>query len=161
MEVYEQLREILDSHPATAPKSKSIDEILHILFTPDEAAVAINMSFKPESVESIARASSIAENDAEKRFESMADKALFFSKGKDGKNITALCRLFGLFEFPFMKGGGTPCMQRWRNCGRNIIMKPLALRFAGNPTPLMRVVAVENRYGHGQNSSLRGSICVD
>jgi uncharacterized ferredoxin-like protein len=33
MDIYERLREILDSHPSTAPKTKSIDEILRILFT--------------------------------------------------------------------------------------------------------------------------------
>jgi hypothetical protein len=33
MDIYERLREILDSHPSTAPKAKSIDEILRILFT--------------------------------------------------------------------------------------------------------------------------------
>jgi hypothetical protein len=30
--------------PSTALKAKSIDEIMRILFTPDEAALAINMS---------------------------------------------------------------------------------------------------------------------
>ena len=56
MDIYERLREILDSHPSTAPKAKSIDEILRILFTPEEAAIAVNMSFKNKSVSSIAKA---------------------------------------------------------------------------------------------------------
>ena len=56
MDTYEQLREILDSHPATAPKTKSIDEILRTLFTPEEAEVAVNMSFKPKKAASIAKA---------------------------------------------------------------------------------------------------------
>jgi hypothetical protein len=45
----EHLRAIkrdLDSHPSTAPKAKSIDEIMHILFMPDEAAIDINMSYE-------------------------------------------------------------------------------------------------------------------
>jgi hypothetical protein len=46
MNIYERLREILDSHPSTAPKAKSIDEIMHILFMPDEAAIDINMSYE-------------------------------------------------------------------------------------------------------------------
>jgi uncharacterized ferredoxin-like protein len=37
MSSYEQLRETLDAHPSTAPKGKAIDQILHILFTPEEA----------------------------------------------------------------------------------------------------------------------------
>ena len=55
MDIYERLREILDAHPATAPKAKSIDEILRILFTPEEAALAVNMSYKTKSVSSIAK----------------------------------------------------------------------------------------------------------
>jgi hypothetical protein len=45
MDIYERSREILDSHPSTAPKAKSIDEILRIRFTPDDEAIAINMSY--------------------------------------------------------------------------------------------------------------------
>ena len=50
MNDYERLREILDAHPATAPKAKSIDEILRTLFTPEEAALAVNMSYKTKSL---------------------------------------------------------------------------------------------------------------
>ena len=39
MNVYEELRSVLDSHPTTAPESPAILEILGILFTPDEAAL--------------------------------------------------------------------------------------------------------------------------
>ena len=34
MDSYEQLREILDAHPSTAPQGEAIHEILRILFTP-------------------------------------------------------------------------------------------------------------------------------
>ncbi|MBS3943344.1 MAG: 4Fe-4S dicluster domain-containing protein [Dethiobacter sp.] len=37
MDIYESLREIMDAHPSTAPKARSIDEILKILFTPQRA----------------------------------------------------------------------------------------------------------------------------
>jgi uncharacterized ferredoxin-like protein len=43
MNPYERLREILDAHPTTAPKSESIDQILRILFTPEEADIAIHI----------------------------------------------------------------------------------------------------------------------
>ena len=39
MNAYEQLRESLDAHPSTAPQGPAIDEILSILFTPEEAAL--------------------------------------------------------------------------------------------------------------------------
>ncbi len=45
MDTYERLQEILDAHPSGAPKSAAFDEILRILFTPEEAALAVHMSF--------------------------------------------------------------------------------------------------------------------
>ena len=88
MDSYEELREILDSHPATAPKTKSIDEILRTLFTPEEAGVAVNMSFKPKKAASIAKATGISEDEAKKRLESMVGKGIIFSKVKRVNNYT-------------------------------------------------------------------------
>lgn len=56
MEIYERLREILDAHPSGAPKSKAFEEILRILFTQEEAAVAVQMSFKDKDLTDIAQA---------------------------------------------------------------------------------------------------------
>jgi biotin operon repressor len=144
MDNYEQLREILDSHPSTAPKGKSIDEILRILFTPEEAAIAVKMSYKPKSTASIAKAVGISESDAQKSLESMADKGIIFSKSKDGKKLYGLVPLLpGVFEFPFMKGGGTPMHARLAQLWEEYHHDALGSSFAGNPTPLTRVVAVE------------------
>ena len=55
MNVYEELRSVLDSHPTTAPESPKILEILEILFTPDEASLAAKMSYKPWPIEKIAK----------------------------------------------------------------------------------------------------------
>ncbi|MDQ5984436.1 MAG: NAD(P)H-quinone oxidoreductase subunit I, chloroplastic [Syntrophus sp. SKADARSKE-3] len=144
MEIYEQLREILDSHPSTAPKATSIDEILRLLFTPGEAAVAVNMSFKPKSAAKVAEAAGISENDAKSALESMARKGIIFSKNKDGKITYGLVPLIpGLFEFPFMKGGGTPLHNRLAQLWEEYHHEALGASFAGNPTPMMRVIAVE------------------
>jgi electron transport complex protein RnfB len=144
MEIYEQLREVLDSHPTTAPKSKAIIEILKILFTPDEARVAAAMSFKTWSIEKIATASSISESEAEQRLESMANKGIIYSKNKDGKKIYGLVPLIpGVFEFPFMKSDHSPMMKKLGQLWEEYHHEALGASFAGNPTPLMRVVAVE------------------
>ena len=57
MNSYEQLQAVLDTHPSRAPKTDSFMEILQILFTPEEAAVAATMSFKAKAPEWIAEAS--------------------------------------------------------------------------------------------------------
>ena len=144
MDSYEELREILDSHPATAPKTKSIDEILRTLFTPEEAGVAVNMSFKPKKAASIAKATGISEDEAKKRLESMVGKGIIFSKVKEGEQLYGLVGLIpGVFEYPFMKGGGTPMHKRLAQLWEEYHHEALGSSFAGNPTPLMRVVAVE------------------
>jgi predicted transcriptional regulator len=84
MNPYERLREILDAHPATAPKAESIDQILRILFTPQEADIAIYMSFKPKKVASIAKLVNLDENTVKTRLESMANKGNIYSRRKDG-----------------------------------------------------------------------------
>jgi Na+-translocating ferredoxin:NAD+ oxidoreductase subunit B len=144
MDTYERLREILDAHPATAPKAKSIDEILRILFTPQEAALAVNMSYKTKSVSIIASAAGVSESEAQQSLESMVNKGIIHSRNKEGKQLYALLPLIpGVFEFPFMKGGGTPMHGRLGRLWEEYHHEALGASFAGQPTPLMRVVAVE------------------
>jgi len=144
MNTYEQLREILDVHPSTAPEGKAIDEILRILFTPDEAAVAVKMNFTPKSPANLAAAAGLSEGETSKHLESMADKGIIFSKNRDGKKSYGLVPLIpGLFEFPFMKGGGSPMHERLGRLWEEYHQESLGASFAGNPTPLMRVIAVE------------------
>jgi Na+-translocating ferredoxin:NAD+ oxidoreductase subunit B len=144
MDIYERLREILDSHPSTAPKAKSINEILCLLFTPEEAAIAVGMSFKAKSLAGIAKKAGMPDDEAEKHLESMANKGIIFSRSKGGEKLYGLVPLIpGVFEFPFMKGGGTPMHKRLGHLWEEYHNEALGASFAGNPTPLMRVVAVE------------------
>jgi Fe-S-cluster-containing hydrogenase component 2/DNA-binding transcriptional ArsR family regulator len=144
MDIYEQLREILDSHPSTAPKAKSIDEILRILFTPEEAALAVHMSFKTKRISDIAKAAGVSEDTTKQHLESMANKGIIYSRKKEGDQLYALLPTIpGVFEFPFMKGGGTPTHKRLGELWEEYHHEALGASFAGEPTPLMRVVAVE------------------
>jgi ferredoxin len=144
MDIYEQLREILDAHPSTAPKGEAIDEILQILFTPEEAAVAVKMSFKPKKTARIAESTGISESETGSHLEAMADKGIIFSRNKAGEKLYGLLPLIpGVFEFPFMKGGGSPMHESLARLWESYHHESLGASFAGNPTPLMRVVAVE------------------
>jgi len=110
MDNYERLREILHKNPIGAPPSSAFDEILRILFTPEEAEVAVGMTFVPKSVELIAESSGVAKEKVESLCESMASKGIAFSRQKKGqKGYSLLPTVPGLFEFPFMTGGGPPC----------------------------------------------------
>ncbi len=144
MNAYELLQQMLDTHPSTAPKSKIFDEILHILFTPEEAQIALAMSFKNKSLADIAAAASLPADIAEQRLEEMANKAIIFSRTKDGKKYYGLVPTIpGLFEFPLMKGKNTPQTERLSKLWEDYHKEALGAGFSGNPTPLMRVVPVE------------------
>ena len=66
MDAYEKLREILDASPTGAPASNAFDEILRILFTPQEAALAVHMTLFPRPVETIASEAGIPLKEARK-----------------------------------------------------------------------------------------------
>jgi formate hydrogenlyase subunit 6/NADH:ubiquinone oxidoreductase subunit I len=144
MDIYERLREILDAHPTTAPKAKSINEILKILFTPQEAAVAVQMSYKMKTPAAIAQKTGISESETLRHLEAMAKKGVIAARVKNGeKNYSLVPLIPGVFEFPFMKGGGTPMHERLGKLWEEYHHEALGASFAGNPTPLMRVVAVD------------------
>jgi electron transport complex protein RnfB len=144
MDVYETLRGILDAHPSGAPHSAVFDKIIRILFTPDEAALATHMSFMPRSAEAIASDAGIVVDEACALLEAMADKAIIFCRDKEGqKSYGLLPTIPGLFEFPFMKGGGTPMHDRLAGLWKEYHDTELGASFAGNPTPVARIIPVE------------------
>ena len=144
MDIYEQLREILDAHPATAPKAEAIDKILRILFTPEEAGIAVKMSYKTKNATAIAKLAGISEDMAIKNLEAMANKGIIMSRRKDGNVLYGLLPLIpGVFEFPFMRGKTTPMHKKLGRLWEEYHHEALGSAFAGNPTPMMRVVAVE------------------
>ncbi len=144
MDRYELLQELIDSHPSTAPKSKVFDEILRILFTPEEADIALVMSFRAKPPADIAAAAGLPVAEASRLLEAMVDKAVIHSFEKDGTIRYGLVPTIpGLFEFPFMKGGGTPMHDKLARLWEEYHHEALGNAFAGNPTPLMRVVPVE------------------
>jgi Fe-S-cluster-containing hydrogenase component 2 len=144
MDVYEKLREILDLHPSGAPKSKTFDEIIRTLFTPEEAALLLHMNFAPKPVEAIAAAAGMTVEEADRMLASLADRVLVFGREKGGKRSYGLLPTIpGLFEFPFMKGEMTPEFEKLGKLWDDYRRDGLGAAFAGNPTPVARVVPVE------------------
>jgi len=79
------------------------------MFTPEEAAIAAKMGFSPRSVAQISAATGVAEAKLEKKLEAMCNKMAIFSADKEGKRLYGLLPTIpGLFEFAFLKGTGTP-----------------------------------------------------
>jgi len=144
MDNYNKLREILHKNPIGAPQSRAFDEILRILFTPQEVDVAISMTFVPKNVDDIARSAGVSEEVAQDLCESMAQKGVVFSRKKDGQMGYALLPTVpGLFEFPFMRGGGTPFHDKLARLWEEYHKDGLASEFGASKTPVMRVIPIE------------------
>ena len=102
-DVYESLRSLLDIHPFGCPPAPEIIEILKILFTEDEAKVALGLAFRPFTVEEIAHRAGVGTPEARDRLESLADKGLVFAREKAGVWGYALFDVLRIFENPLRK----------------------------------------------------------
>jgi formate hydrogenlyase subunit 6/NADH:ubiquinone oxidoreductase subunit I len=141
---YEELRQILHKHPTGAPKSLAFDEILRVLFTPEEVEVALGLGFTPRTVERVAEITGVPHDEVSQRCEAMADKGIVFSREKRGEMGYALLpTLPGLFEFPFMTGGGTSMHDRLAELWEEYHREGMGNEFAGSETPLARVIPIQ------------------
>jgi len=141
--VYEKLRELLDTHPVGCAPSPEMIEILKILFTEEEADVAISLGFAPFSVDEIAHRTGIASEQAHQHLESMANRGLVFAREKDGVWSYALHNTIQIFENPYRKivrdddlvKKLTPLWQKYKDTFRG--------NLGGETTSLLRVVPVQ------------------
>jgi len=147
MTVYDQLQEMVDSHPAGAPKSQYFDEILKILFSEKEAELLLHLSFKGKKIEDIAIAAELNEELVEEMLEAMADRAVIMCRKKgEEKKYSLLPTIPGLFEFPFMKGKTTPEHHKLAELWELYHQESMGEEFCGKPTPQMRVIPVEKSF---------------
>ena len=102
--VYEELRTLLDQQPFGCPPGPGIIEILELLFSKEEAAVALGLTFAPLKVEVIAERAAVNLVDAGQHLESLANKGVVFARAKDGVMRYALQPSLPMFEASFWKG---------------------------------------------------------
>jgi Na+-translocating ferredoxin:NAD+ oxidoreductase subunit B len=144
MDGYDHLTRMYEIHPVGAPKNPLFDEILRILFTPEEANITRAMNFTLKREDRIAFDAGLDIKDARRYLENMARKLILFSKGKDdGRYYSLLPLLPGIYEFPFMKGGGTPVHNKLAKLWDRYYELGLGQSFGGSSTPLARVISVE------------------
>ncbi len=144
MNSFEKLQVLLHKNPAGAPESEIFNEILQILFSPEEVEVALYLKFVPQAVEIVSEKAGLSIKDTEELCESMANKGIIFSREKNGKMGYALLPTIpGIFEFPFMTGGGTKMHDKLGVLWEKYHIESQGMEFGSSPTPLMRVIPVE------------------
>ena len=142
--VHGKLREMLDIHPMGCPPAPEIIEILKILFTEDEATVALGLGFRPFTVDEIAVRAGVESEAAGVHLESLADKGMVFARQKNGVWGYALLNLISIFENTYRKGVRdetidklTPLWQKY---------KAITSPRLGRETPsILRVVPVKKK----------------
>lgn len=144
-DVYKELARHLDEMPIGAPMSEELMEILHVLFTPEEAELACRLPFTNTGLEELAVTLSMDRKDLERLLEGMASKGTVFKSTKKGKTrYRLLPTLVGFSETPFWPGKENETVRR---------LAPLWIKYlyrggwgreiAGRRVPLVRVVPVQ------------------
>lgn len=102
---YRRLQRRLDRMPVGAPRSPALYEILSILFSAEEAAMASKMPQKPSSVETISSYAGVEAGKLRPMLEKMADRGLVLDMENpdNGKTYYLLApTVVGFFEFSLM-----------------------------------------------------------
>ena len=106
-EGYTHLIDRLNKFPLGAPSSKTLYQILSLLFTPKEAELVSLLPIKPFSVEVAAQNWQMTNAQAQMMLDSLSAKALLMDIEIDGKSTYALPPpMAGFFEFTLMRTGG-------------------------------------------------------
>jgi DNA-binding transcriptional ArsR family regulator len=139
-DIYERLRKLIDMHALGCPPAPEIIDILKILFTEDEARVALGLGFRPFAVSEIAGRAGVEAGEAGQHLESLANKGLVFAREKNGSWGYALLNVINFFENPYRKGLPdetikrlTPLWKKYRTT--------LAPALGGETTSIARAVA--------------------
>ncbi len=142
MDYYNRLREILDIHPAGAPPSPYIDQILRILFSQEEVEVACKLSFRLKSLSSLVAKTGIDQQSLSDILERMANRGVIMAqKSEIGEySYSLLPTVPGIFEFPFMRAERAPQKEELANLWHLYHTEALGNAFASSRTPQIRVI---------------------
>jgi Pyruvate/2-oxoacid:ferredoxin oxidoreductase delta subunit len=151
-DLYERLREKLDRHPMGTPAHPAILNILRELFTPDEARLALSMSFKGLEMEEIAKRANVLTRETSSLLESMADKGLIYCvKTKSRIRYTLMPPMPGFFEFSLVKGEETAQTRRLGRLWEDYFKSALGHSMHNTRIPMSRVISVNKKISYGVN----------
>ncbi len=101
---YDKLQKRLDQNIIGAPDSKVLREILSIVFTEEQAAIAVKMPYGFCTTGKISRITGIPKEELQPKLELMAEKGILFDIESKGKEVWYLNpTVIGFFEFSMMR----------------------------------------------------------
>lgn len=144
MDVYTMLQKRLNEHPSGAPASESLYKILQLLFAPEEAQIACQLTFALQTLDEISQRSGLGTAELKGPLDEMAERGCIMGvKLKDHDYYALLPTLPGFYEFPFMRKERNPHSQELASHWQQYLREGYSKAFAGSPTPQMRVIPVE------------------
>lgn len=101
---YKSLEERLNKFPQGVPPSKTLYDILEVLFTEREATLVAQLPIRPFRVKTAAKIWSVSDSEALKILDSLAAKAILLDLEDDkGKKYILPPPMAGFFEFALMR----------------------------------------------------------
>ena len=142
--VYEKLRHLMSLNPMGCPPEKEILDILELLFTENEAQVALGLGFFPFSAQEVSRRTDIDESTVIIHLESLANKGVVFARKKNGIWGYALVNTFHLFENPFRKGIHDDLIEKLTPLWKRYF-PVLSKEFGSNKVSISRVIPINKK----------------
>jgi len=103
-DIYPELRKRLDKNPVGAPDIKEMYEILKIVFSEEDASLAVQMPMKFVDLKQLQKRTGIDQDILKARVESMADRGLIVDFNFGGRMMYFLNpTIVGFFEFSMMR----------------------------------------------------------
>lgn len=140
MDLYEALRAILDAHPAGAPESDALDELLRLLFPGEDVRIALAMSFSLKTADDILQRVDLGKEELERHLRAMAGKGVVFSRQTSKGTGYALVPTTSLCERTMQRSNNPGHL---RNLWRQYREEGMIASVCGEITPLMRIIPVE------------------
>lgn len=104
---YGNLVDRLNRFPQGAPPSKTLYQILELLFSPKEAELVAKLPIKPFFAKDAAKIWQVPLSEARKSLDTLASRAILLDIEKDGESSYVLPPpMAGFFEFSLMRVGG-------------------------------------------------------
>lgn len=147
--VYDDLYKKLSFTPTGVPKGQRLLEILKVLFTPEEAGLALILPFMPAPLSDIADAAEMDMEVAGRTLSHMADKGLVYASEEDGIPVFMLFGVsWTLFKYPLVSKVPGVDYQRLRLlCSEFLAEDTLigdgALNAEGKHVPIGRILPIQ------------------
>jgi Fe-S-cluster-containing hydrogenase component 2 len=145
MDAHYHLAQKLNTHASGGPDRLEFLEILRMLYTTEEADLALHLGWRPESVERIAQKTGISTAQVATLCENMANKGLVYALSLHERTLYALLPMLpGMYEDPLMIGNlpGVD-MERLGKLWTQYYENGWGNELHGSPTNLARVLPHE------------------